>query len=440
MTTLQKIEINSNYLKHVFSSPENESYFFGYYNYIQINKSGTKLLAQKAFFENRMPNKTDIVEIGFFDLSKENKPWIRIAETSAFNWQQGSMLQWLGPDFEDTIIFNDFANDHFISRKIELKTGKEIKYNFPIYAVDPNGKFSITLNFERCYWTRAYSYSNVVNDFWNTSIPEEDGIFKLDFESGELIKILSIKQFVDTNLIEPSGISHWFEHIMLNPAGNRFCFYHRFGNQNNFETNAYIAGINGENLWKHPKEENDFLTHFGWINESEYLIYTLPEKKLLTIWAKADKSSNNRLKSLIIKFYRTLVKPFIPVNIRKSITNLSQYYVVGKDKFGITGKLDYKGMQQDGHPSFTRNGSILLSDTYQDKDSFRHLYLFGMESKKFLHIGKIFSSVNNYGWRADLHPRLSLNDNFLSVDCNMNGKHQILVFKLQWEEILKQIH
>jgi hypothetical protein len=433
------IKIESKYLRLVFSSPENESFFFGYYNYLQINRSETKVLAQKSYFENRMPNEKDKVEIGFFDLTKKNNPWVKVSETRAFNWQQGSMLQWLGPDFDDTIIFNDCVDNRFVSRRIDLKTGKERKYDFPIYAIDRNGKFSITLNFERCYWTRAYSYATVVNKFWDTPVPQEDGVFKLDLETGELIRILSIEPFAKTDNLDKPEISHWFEHIMLNPTGNRFCFYHRFGDQNNFETNAYTVGVNGEELWKHPKEIGDFLTHFGWINEKEYLIYTVPQKKLLTFWVKADKKSSSKLKSFMVKFYRALLKPFIPSNIRKSITNLSQYYVVGEDKFGITGKLDFVGMQQDGHPSFTLNGSILLSDTYQDKENYRHLYLFGMESKKILHLGRIFSSVNDFGWRADLHPRLSLNDNFLSVDCNMNGKHQILVFELQWDEILNQI-
>ena len=32
----------------------------------------------------------------------------------------------------------------------------------------------------------------------------------------------------------------------------------------------------------------------------------------------------------------------------------------------------------DGHPSFTKNGRYMLTDTYEDEESYRHLYIYDL--------------------------------------------------------------
>ena len=87
-----------------FSTPKNQNFFFGYYGKSQLNKTNTKLLFLKTTFINKLPEENDFVEIGYFDLCSNKKKFFHIAYSKTFNWQQGCMLQWLGPDFKDNII------------------------------------------------------------------------------------------------------------------------------------------------------------------------------------------------------------------------------------------------------------------------------------------------------------------------------------------------
>ncbi len=91
----------------VFKTPKVGHFFFGYYDKLQLSKNNSKLLALKVAFIDHVPHKEDKAIIGYFDLTNKEQPFIILAETSVFNWQQGCMLQWLGEDYNSTIIYND---------------------------------------------------------------------------------------------------------------------------------------------------------------------------------------------------------------------------------------------------------------------------------------------------------------------------------------------
>lgn len=272
------------------------------------------------------------------------------------------------------IIFNDCKDSQFIAR-INSDTGEEKVIPCPIYGVDPTGTFSITLNFERCYWTRAYSYANIRNEYWNKRIPEEDGIFYVNLETGEITRIVSINKVLEFDKIQDDGLtSHWFEHIMLNPSGKRFAFYHRFGSPDNFGGKIFTADIDGGNLWKHPAIEGTELSHLGWRDDEHYVLFTRPQKRVLYHWSKAEKKGG--IKSKLIQLYRLMVKPFMPSRFIAKATSSTQFYALTKDQSGVIGKLNNDALFQDGHPSFSKDSRFMLTDTYQDADNYRHLLLY----------------------------------------------------------------
>jgi hypothetical protein len=411
-----------------FVTPSDKSFFFGYYNYSPLSKDNSKLLAHKAVFEGRMPEPDDYVEIGFFDMA--TGIWNPVTTSNAFNWQQGSMLQWLGPDFNSSIIFNDCKENQFIARIINLYTGEEKVIPYPVYGVDPNGKFAITLNFERCYWTRAYSYANIKNEYWNQRMPEEDGILNINLLTGETTRIISIKEILDFSKIQDDGVtSHWFEHIWLNPSGNRFAFFYRFGSNENFGGKVFTADIDGRNLWKHPIIDGTELSHLGWKDDEHYVLFTRPIKKVLHHWVNAEKKGGIRRN--LIHFYRQIAKPFIPSRLLTTAMSSNQYYALAKDQSGIIGKLDNITLFQDGHPSFTKNGSYMLTDTYQDSENYRHLLLYNIMENKVIRLGKFYSFLNNSGWRTDLHPRFSFDDKYIIIDSSHTGYHQMIVISFE---------
>src|SRR5690554_817900 len=84
-----------------------------------------------------------------------------IDTTNVWNSQQGSMLQWLGPDFKDNIIYNDFINNEYVSVILNIKTKEKKIINSPVYSLNDEGTRAYTLDFSRLETLRpGYGYSN----------------------------------------------------------------------------------------------------------------------------------------------------------------------------------------------------------------------------------------------------------------------------------------
>ena len=90
----------------VFKTTEPGFHFFGYYDKSPLDRPADRLLVHRAHFNAyRMPREEDEIEIGFFTL--KNSSYQKLCTTRAYNWQQGSQLQWMPPDYQSRIIFND---------------------------------------------------------------------------------------------------------------------------------------------------------------------------------------------------------------------------------------------------------------------------------------------------------------------------------------------
>ena len=81
-----------------------DHYFFGYYDLPAWNESQSYHLCHRVKFWDRLPEKDDIAEIGLVDVNKQD--FIPVVETTAWNFQQGAMLQWNPSSPNDEIIFN----------------------------------------------------------------------------------------------------------------------------------------------------------------------------------------------------------------------------------------------------------------------------------------------------------------------------------------------
>ena len=182
---MKKINITPNDGKH---------YFFGYYDLQPYDKTGKMHLAHRVSFMGRNPVLGETAELGYIDLTTNT--FVYLATTCAWNFQQGAMLQWI-PNDRNRVIYNCSKNGKIISRIHDIGTGESCDLKFPIYDLSPDGKFALCLNYERSYFCRAYHYQSVVNKDYDVPIAEDDGIFRLDIETDNLSRILSIQEIIN---------------------------------------------------------------------------------------------------------------------------------------------------------------------------------------------------------------------------------------------------
>ena len=108
-------------------------HFFGYYDKSPWNASGRYVLAHEASFNDRVPTKDDIVQIGVIDL-EAGRVFEALSRSGAWNWQQGAMLQWDPQSPESRFTFNDIRKGQFVGVIQELSVGEIQVVGRPIYA------------------------------------------------------------------------------------------------------------------------------------------------------------------------------------------------------------------------------------------------------------------------------------------------------------------
>jgi len=397
-----------------FKTPPKRHFFFGYYDVSPLSMDGTKLLAQEVNFIDRMPCEDDRLIIGYFDL--KSKKWIPLSETSAWNWQMGCRLQWLGPDFNRFVIYNDREDGKFVSYIVDVQTGEKIKLPFPIYSISSDGRYSVTLNFARLHHTRpGYGYWGGEDPYFHEEHPDNDGIFLVNLKTGECKLIISIDRLyrIKHMPIMDEGI-HWVNHLIFNRKGTRFIFLHRWSlPDGGMYSRLYTANYEGSEL--SLLLDTGMASHFCW-RDNETII----------CWGRQGTvMSSVRNKSLFInrfiKFLRPLYHKLLPRTVKHGITK--DAYLIIKDFSGIVSSLNHPALKENGHCSVSPDGRWMLTDTYPDKEHFRRLLLYNLLDGRLLELGRFKSLPPGFpedwdisGARCDLHPKWSFDGKCICID------------------------
>ena len=403
----------------VFATHGPGHHFFGYYDKSPMDKAERRLLTHRADFDwKRMPDENDTVAIGYWTL--EDGQYREIAQSRAFNWQQGSMLQWMGPDYDSRILFNDRDGDHFVSRILDLD-GREIrKLPLPVYTVNPNGKSAICVNYERIYFPRpGYNYQGVVNESWNKPMPEGDGLSYLDLETGEFDLILATKAVAEVgHTSSMDGATHYLEHAMYNRDGSRFCFFHCWLLPDGaIYSRLLAADEDGGNL--HVILDSGMISHQGWRTNEQ-----------LTAWGRPASAIASLRKSKAVTRY--FVKPLLPLYHRVgNALGLARGKIVGDTYLMMneaTGEIEPLNpdisFPDNGHCTWhPSNDRWMLTDTYEDAESYRHLFLYDNDERELIRIGRYYSvpETCETGFRCDLHPRWGHSGNKVCIDSSHDG-------------------
>ena len=367
-------------------------HYFGYYDKFIHDSTGRYLVGLETDFMDRPPTPDDRAVVGLIDAEQDNG-WTPIAETRAFNWQQGSMIHWLGTAPDRLIIHNDVEGDQFVSRVRDVHSGATRTLPRPVYAVSRQGDQAMTLNFARVHRTRAgYGYCALPDPTEGDLAPADDGIYWMDLGTGENRLVVSLAQIVGIRPQESmDGAEHWFNHLQLNHDGTRFIFLHRWkqlGEASHRNTRMFTAAPDGSDLC--CLSDHQMVSHFDW-RDPQHVI----------AWARRFDRGPDKLDRYFL-------------------------YTDQADEIEVVGE---GALTCDGHCSYSPDKRWILTDTYpQGEARERILILYRPDDGLRVDVGGFYSPAGLQGEiRCDLHPRWSRDGTQVCFDSMHEGPRQIYV-------------
>lgn len=407
----------------LFSSEGPASHFFGYYCHYPLSSNGRFLLAHRTPYDARDLVKGDSAEIGYFSLPEGE--WTKVGETKAFNWQDGSMLQWI-PGSVEEIVYNVLGDDGYPAAiRTDLNNTKRVLLEKPVYTLHPSGDWALGVNVSRiaeCRPSYGYRDSTQESKRWKGSLPEGDGLFRIDLSSGKSSLLLETAKLVaEADFQFPEGAWHFIQNPIWNPSGTRFVALHRYMTGSSFRSRLFTADYKGEKIRVYP--DAALYSHAKWRNDEEFVIWSNPGKSLTSRYL--TRSGPKSLFLNLIRWGLTPLSRIVKGNPRSRQRLLGYGYFLFNDRIGKSRPLAHGSITIDGHPGFACEGRLMVTDTYQDEELYRHLIAYDLQTDKAEKIAKFVSPFNNCGYRCDLHPRTSGDGSIVSFDSAHTERRQI---------------
>lgn len=368
-------------------------HFFGYYDKTPWSGDGRYLLANEIDFVDRQPTAVDSLGVGMVDV--KTGEYTSLGRTTAWSWQQGTMLQWLGSAPSEEVVFNSIAAGRPTSTIHNVRTGKERQLPMPIYALSTDGKQAVTLDFARLHRLRpGYGYASYHERWPDDPAPEKLGIWWMDVPTGKNELVINLKQLAAFHPDERmKDAHHWVNHLLFNPGGNRFVFLHRWKKpgDRSWQTRMLTAKPDGSDL--RITFDDGMVSHFDWRDDATILA-----------WARTKKDGNK----------------FSTVDVLSGET-----VVLGADV-----------LTQDGHCSYSPDRKWILNDTYPDKNRMQWLMLYKVANGRRYDLNQFHSPPSFTGpFRCDLHPRWNRDGTMVCIDGCHGDTRQVYV--LDVGEIVK---
>ncbi len=365
---------------------------FGYFDKSSVSNCGNYLI-DICFKKN-----DDKAFIDIYNLAKNNfdKPIISIP-TSAHNYQQSSMVNWISSDNDSfSIIYNDIANSYLFSNLLfyskKQKKFKIKRFHYPIQSISINN-IALSIDYKKLKEKRKeYSYST---EFEQSKIFDKYLFFEFSLNNEKIIRGFEIKDiptvyssnFKKIGLANLDEILYNFNHALYSPNGLSFVILLRvYDKKGNRLSNLLFI----DESKKVRLLFSGIISHYCFI--SDYSLF---------VWGKPIQSND-------------FSKPC--------------YFIfdIKTEKFNIVHKLiDF----HDGHPTYDKNSNNLVFDTYPDFYRFSELWRFSLDSQNLKRILSVYHPLKyNADKRIDLHPRFSKDGKKLTFDsCCRNMRKQFIM-------------
>jgi hypothetical protein len=373
---------------------KNKHVFFGYYDITPFSNNDKLLLAMQAPLISRAPEMKDEAEIGFYHLDFPENGFTVLGKTNTWCWQQGCRLQWYS-NGNNKIIYNCIVNGEYGAVIKEVSSGIVVKkIKKPLYSVSCDGKWGLTLDFSRLQRLRlGYGYGALPDKTKKEFLPVKSGIELVNLITDDVSFLFSVEKI---SQIEPhdsmDGAEHYFNHLMFNPIGNKFLFFHLWVKSGKRHSRMFVANRDGKNI--KLLNNSGSVSHYNWISNDEIMLYSFIKEKNKYMYAIFD---------------------------------------------SLNGKTNFFGKsvpKKDGHPTLLKNGEIFITDTYPDLLSQRKVLSYNVRKDHVEVLTRIDDFRDFAGeFRCDLHPRISNGEKMVCIDRIINNRRHMTIIPIDTNKL-----
>lgn len=350
--------------------------FFGFHDKSPWSQDGRWLLAHRyQGVGNEADGNQEPVEIMAFGGESWTEPHV-VGTTRAWNWQQGSQLQWVGAS--DDLIYNDFVDGVCTSVELDIDGQQRRIHPHPVAAIAPNGKLFAAICFQAFGdGMPAYGYAFATHQA--TSSVDPDTLILFDDAGSQVCSVRGGDlPLLDGEIGSTGGRSSFISHVIFSPDSERVAFMRRTAIPGRRVRSAlFVYDTAAGELTRAPFE--NMVSHYCWLGDEK-------------IFAFANAAG--------------IGDGFFVWNLgSRQLQSWSE--VLGK---------------KDGHPHPTSDGKWAVFDTYPDRQRVQTLRLWETETHNILDLAKLFSPLRFWGdQRVDLHPRIRSDGRYVCVDCSTTG-------------------
>ena len=365
-----------------------DGYFFGFHDKCPWSDGNKHLLAHRVLTGNRIVRQGDEIEVGYFSGS-EWQEFNAVAKTQAWDWQLGSMLQWLN---KQQLLFNDFNEGRYCSKIHDIDDSKTRTLERPIVAASPDATTGVSYDFDRVHVAMpgyGYACRSAVPAWKDADYPDQGKLYVVNLLNGNSEVLFTLDDILQIDH-EPSmdGAFHFFHHVLFSPNSQRFVFFHRWVcNGNQRFTRMFSCAIDGSDLHRFPTD--GMVSHIGWRDSSHIFAYA-------------------------------------------RVAGEDGYYLF-EDQSDRYERIGEESFNSDGHPQYSRQG-LVLTDTYPDRFRLQYLAVYDPARKSRTDIAR-----TRLPWRlheelrVDLHPRWDRDGSIVCFDSGHTGTRSLCTMRLPEE-------
>ena len=221
--------------------------------------------------------------------------------------------------------------------------------------------------------------------------PSDDGVYLFDLKTEDVQLLITLEELASTETLSSmSGAEHYVNHFCFNPSGEKFLFFHLWDSSEG--SYARLMTCDRKTGSYEVLEDRGEVSHYAWKSDDE----------LLATFNYSNKVGRYQLYDSKPKEYSTIHEEVLT---------------------------------RDGHPSYSPDGNLILTDTYADEFGDQHLLLVDPQDG-VSGLGRYPSPImirlrHNGEARCDLHPRWDRSGRHVCFDSAHSGERAMYVYDLR---------